>query len=249
VRVPYERPVRLTFHDPPQFFADMLRTRFERAGVRIGAARLARPDEARADGYDAAPPISTPIETVVTRCNRDSQNLYAESLLKRAAAAVTGEPGSWAAGGAVLRRRVRDRLGPGFLEGLQVADGSGLSRGNRVTASLVTAWLAEMHADEALSEVYLQSLAVAGSTGTLEKRFAGVDLHGATVRAKTGYINAVSCLSGYVTTPDGRTMCFSVLVNGLVEPGSVVTAKRLQERIVGAVAQELGVVPASLGSD
>ena len=165
------------------------------------------------------------------------------------AAAVTGEPGSWSGGGAVLRRRVRDRLGSSFVEGLVVADGSGLSRGNRVTAALVTAWLAEMHEDETLSDVFLQSLAVAGTSGTLEKRFAGIDLHGATVRAKTGYINAVSCLSGYVATPDGRTLCFSVLVNGLVEPGSVRTAKRLQERIVGAVAEELTVVPASLGSD
>ena len=57
--------------------------------------------------------------------------------------------------------------------------------------------------------------------------------------SKTGYINEVSCLSGFVTMPDGRRRSFSVLVNGLKEPGSVGRAKRLQERVVAAIVNSL----------
>ncbi|MCZ6837267.1 MAG: D-alanyl-D-alanine carboxypeptidase [Planctomycetota bacterium] len=69
------------------------------------------------------------------------------------------------------------------------------------------------------------------------------------VQAKSGYINQVSCLSGYVTMPDGRCYAFSVLANGLSGPGSVQLAKKLQERVVSVIAQELAVVEITLGGD
>ncbi|MCI0365091.1 MAG: D-alanyl-D-alanine carboxypeptidase, partial [Phycisphaerales bacterium] len=65
---------------------------------------------------------------------------------------------------------------------------------------------------------------------------------------KTGYISNVSCLSGYVTTPDGRRRSFSVLVNGL-KSGVVSSAKKLQDQIVAAIAEDLAAVPVQLGSD
>jgi D-alanyl-D-alanine carboxypeptidase/D-alanyl-D-alanine-endopeptidase (penicillin-binding protein 4) len=195
------------------------------------------------------PIVATPMTTVVTRCNTNSHNLYAEALLKRVAAEVTGEPGSWEAGGAAVRRVVHDRLGSQLLHGLIVSDGSGLSRENRVTAAMLTAWLGSMRRDERLADVYVNSLAVAGESGTLRRRFGGIDLHGAEVRAKSGFINGVSCLSGYVIAPDGRCLCFSVLANDLNKPGAVTLAKRLQERVAIAAAQDLAAVRTSLGSD
>ena len=76
-------------------------------------------------------------------------------------------------------------------------------------------------------------------TGTLAGRFENVALHGTTVHAKTGYIRWVSCLSGYVTAPDGRRRSFSILVNGLRQPGAVGRAKKLQERVLSAIAWDL----------
>ena len=79
----------------------------------------------------------------------------------------------------------------------------------------------------------------AGVSGTLASRFDGVDLHGTTVQAKSGYIRFVSCLSGYVTAPDGRRRSFSILVNDLRQPGSVGKAKKMQEELLSAIAWDL----------
>jgi D-alanyl-D-alanine carboxypeptidase len=68
------------------------------------------------------------------------------------------------------------------------------------------------------------------------------------VQAKTGYINQVSCLSGYVTMSDGRRRAFSVLMNDLA-PGTVSVAKKLQDQIVTAIAEDMAVSTVTLGSD
>ncbi len=244
VRFPYKAPVPVTFNDPPEFFAQLLADRLEEAGVRVASYRAARDDDPRHGGEPLGPVVATPIATALVRCNRDSHNLYAEALLKRAAAAITGEPGSWSAGAAIVRRVVHERVGdPRLAAGLAVADGSGLSRENRVTAATLTAWLASFHADAKAGPLFVASLAKPGE-GTLEERFAGVNLEGASLRAKSGYVRGVSCLSGYVTAPDGRRRAFSILVNGLEEPGSVAQAKTMQERVVAAIARDLaGAAP------
>jgi len=75
---------------------------------------------------------------------------------------------------------------------------------------------------------------------------------GAIVQAKTGYINQVSCLSGFITMPDGRRRSFSILVNGLKAGASgntVSDAKRLQDQIVTAIANEMADQPVVLGGD
>ena len=76
----------------------------------------------------------------------------------------------------------------------------------------MTAWLDSLANDEKLGAVFLDSLAVGGESGTLDKRFRTAQMHGAIVQAKTGYIKQVSCLSGFVTMPDGRRRSFSVMV-------------------------------------
>ena len=87
-----------------------------------------------------------------------------------------------------------------------------------VSPATVTAWLNSFHNDECHGALFIESLAVGGETGTLARRLRTAGLHGATVRAKSGYINGVSCLSGFVTTADGRRRCFSIMVNDLTAP-------------------------------
>jgi len=242
--------VPITIHDPPQFFAHLLRDRLEQRRIDVGAARLASPAEDLNPGDIIGPIVATPISTIVTRCNRDSVNLYAEALLKRLGHELTGEPGSWTNGASVIRHVVLDRLhDPAAVADLVVSDGSGLSRNNRVTAETFTAWLSSFGEDDTLGPVFIDSLATAGMDGTLEKRFRGRDLHGAEVRAKSGYINSVSTLSGYVTMPDGSRRAFSILINGF-NRGTLWKAKRLQEEIVALVAEHMAqLIDLSLGSD
>lgn len=247
VKVRHEVPIRVAISHVPNFFAQLLRERLERAGIEVGGHGVVDFDAPESAGTVIGPLVTTPISTVLTRCNRDSQNLYAECLLKRSGAELTHEPGSWSNGAALVRHVVHERLEGRFTATLSISDGSGMSRENQVTSDLLTAWLASFHRDETLGPTFINSFAVAGMSGTLEKRFRDTRLHGMLVQAKSGYINGVSCLSGYVTAPDGRRRCFSVLVNDLTQSGSVTMAKRLQERIVAGIAVDMLSAANALG--
>ncbi len=241
VKFAYRAPVPVTFNDPPAFFAQLLAHRLAAAGVQVDGHRAAIPDDPPPVGEPIGLEIRTPIRTAVARCNRDSENLYAEALLKRMGHAMTNEPGSWINGSAIVRHVVHERLeNPLLAANLRVADGSGLSRDNQVAAATLTAWLATFHRDTTIGPLFVISLAEPG-VGTLKGRFQDPEsaLKGCQVRGKSGYIDNVSCLSGYITSPGGRRCAFSILINGLKEPGSVGKAKALQERVVSAVARDL----------
>ncbi|MHC4217153.1 MAG: D-alanyl-D-alanine carboxypeptidase/D-alanyl-D-alanine endopeptidase [Planctomycetota bacterium] len=248
VKYAHRTPVPVTVHDMPLFFARLLAERLREAGVPVGGFRTAIASDPQPRGPSLGPVISTPISNALTRCNTDSQNLYAEALIKRIGHAISNEPGSWGNGTAVVRHVMHERLSnPNLAVKLVIRDGSGLSRENRIAAATMTAWLSTFHDDDRIGDIFIASLARAGETGTLSNRFTTVDLHGTTVQAKSGYINNVSCLSGYVTAPDGRRRAFSILVNGLREPGSVGRAKRLQERILSAVAWDMAAAVTTMG--
>lgn len=250
VKFSYRTPVPVTVHDMPSFFARLLAERLREAGITVQGYRLASDDDAILEGQTVGPVIKTPIEVALTRCNRDSQNLYAESLLKRTAYELTRQPSTWTTSGSLLRHIVHERLGGRFTPpDLHVVDGSGLSRDNRISADTMTKWLNTFHGDERIGDMFLESFAVARRSGTLKKRFEGIELHGAIVQAKSGYINEVSCLSGYVTMPDGHRRSFSIMANGLTNPGSVRLAKAMQDKIIAAIARDMAAVEITLGSD
>jgi D-alanyl-D-alanine carboxypeptidase/D-alanyl-D-alanine-endopeptidase (penicillin-binding protein 4) len=252
VKHAYRDPVPVTVHNAPSFFGQVLADRLRVGGLSVGSTRVAEANETFVGATSVGPVIHTPIDTIIARCNRDSQNLYAECLLKRMGHELTGQPGSWPNGASIIRHAVHDRLGdPALSALLSVADGSGLSRENRVAPAAMTAWLASFHQDEQLASPFIESLAVGGVSGTLRAaRRPGLSssrVSGATVQAKSGYINQVSCLSGYVTMPDGRRRCFSIMVNNLRAP--VRRAKDLQDKIVQAVAKDMARQTTVLGSD
>jgi len=250
VKHTYRVAVPVTIHDMPTFFGRLLADRLQAAGVKVDSVRLAHEHEPSPNGKPIAPMISTPLATIVERCNRDSQNLYAEAMLKRVGGILTQQPGSWVNGSAMIRHAAHERLGsPSLAASIIVADGSGLSRDNRVSPATLTAWLNTFHADEDLERVFYESLAVPGQDGTLRTRFRSADLHGMEVHAKSGYINGVSCLSGYVTAPDGRRRSFSVMVNDIPDPSTLRRARELQEQIVLILARDLAAVEVRLGSD
>lgn len=217
VRFASEEPVDVCFDDPPGFFARLFAERLEAAGLAPAKVRLADPEEQLPAGNTIAV-IRTPLDVVLRRCNVNSYNLYAEALMKRMGHALTGQPGSWENGAAALRMQLQDRLGPQDAATVVIADGSGMSRDNRISAGVMARWLEAVAADDRVGRAFLLSLPEAGKDGTLRNRFKGGRLK-LDVRAKTGYIRAVSTLSGYVsaTPPEGpsetRRLVFSILVN------------------------------------
>jgi serine-type D-Ala-D-Ala carboxypeptidase/endopeptidase (penicillin-binding protein 4) len=170
----------------------------------------------------------TPIATVLARANKDSMNVYAEAMCKRLGADTSKTTGSWENGtraiGAFLKRCGVDE------SEFKIDDGCGLSRKNAISANAMAHVLANTFASKH-RDLYIASLSVAGIDGTLDKRFESSDLRGR-VHAKSGFINGVSALSGYVKAKDGKWYAFAILMNGV---GDVATCKQLQERIVKAL--------------
>ena len=229
-------PVPITVHDPPIFFGKLLQNRMKAGDIFINGVSRVDPKAGAPSGTTIEPVIRTSLLRVIELCNEESFNLYAESLLKRTVHAKTGRPGSWDEADAVMKKVIVETLGNscrGLLTGVVFADGSGLSRLNRINAALMTWWLTALQKDPTYGEAFVDSLALGGKEGTLIKRFSKPLPNGAVVDAKTGYINGVSCLSGYVTEPGGRRYAFSVLVNNC---SSIGNAKKLQEKIVHAIA-------------
>ena len=176
---------------------------------------------------------NTPLPAVLNRLNKDSMNVYAESLCKRLGheAAGRAEPGSWANGTAAMGAFLGKTLGVPESE-YRFDDGCGLSRKNAVSARVLCRVLVHSYHARGGGE-FVNSLAVAGVDGTLEDRFRERDVRHlrGRVLGKSGYINGVRALSGYLKAGDGQWYAFSILMND-VPDGRV---KLLQERIVRAV--------------
>ncbi len=151
---------------------------------------------------------SAPLRQVLVRMNRPSDNHIAEELIKGLGAGF-GSRGSTAAGAGVVQRYLRST---GIGKGFRIRDGSGLSYQNRLTARTILKVLGASSRRPDFG-AFRNSLAVAGVNGTLRQRMRGTAA-ARNVRAKTGTLNSASCLSGYVTTANGHTLSFVILMNG-----------------------------------
>ena len=234
VKTKRTHPVHVTVHDPPVFFARLLAKRFDRAKVPVDSIRRAAAEDDLPAGRTLSR-VVTDLPTVLGRCNKDSQNLFAEALIKRMGHQFTGAGGSWDNGAAAVRRFLNNKLGARGAA-VTIADGSGMSRENRVSARLLVEVLAAAHRDPQIGPEFLASLSVGGEDGTLRKRFA--DGMAGRVYGKSGYISQVSCLSGYIVFdadvggPPSRTVAFSMLFNGFKPPVYAYNLKQIQNRLV-----------------
>jgi D-alanyl-D-alanine carboxypeptidase/D-alanyl-D-alanine-endopeptidase (penicillin-binding protein 4) len=175
------------------------------------------------------------LETDLPIVNKHSQNLHAEIILRSLGARIHGE-GSRRAGETAIRSLLEEmRIA---VDGLVVADGSGLSHDNRVNADLIAVCL-HRAASRPWFDVFERSLAIPGEAGTLTKRFRSRDRVelGRRVRAKSGFISGVSALSGYAYFGE-RRYAFSMLFSGL--PGGLDRIQDCQERILEELDRRIG---------
>jgi D-alanyl-D-alanine carboxypeptidase/D-alanyl-D-alanine-endopeptidase (penicillin-binding protein 4) len=168
-------------------------------------------------GHDSAKPVallalheSEPLALLLRRVNKDSDNEWAERVLETVGAEVLGGAPTTAKGVRVLRESLAE-LGLSTAA-YQPANGSGLGHQNRVTAAGMAELLRRIYFDPRIGPEMMQSLSVGGVDGTTRNRFRGTSA-AHRVRAKTGTLTGVSCLSGYVG--DGSdVLVFSILVEG-----------------------------------
>lgn len=221
-KVKHPGSYEVTVHDPSMYFGRLLAERLRTAGVAV--ERVERPDEAeRFEGGRLLARYTTPLIEIVQRCNRDSQNLFAESMFKRLGHRFTGAPGSWHNGAATVREFMRRQLGAAAAP-MRFADGSGMSRANRVTARNLVNLLSRIHHDPEIAPVFLSSLAVGGRTGTLRSRFRDPRSRvSVEVYAKSGFLDGVTTLSGflYIDTEPGAPDQPRIFLAGTPEPAPV----------------------------
>jgi serine-type D-Ala-D-Ala carboxypeptidase/endopeptidase (penicillin-binding protein 4) len=195
---------RYTSHNPALSAAQSFRKALVRAGVRVGgAATLGTADT---NGVGLASVESPALGAMVHFMDVNSDNFTAEMLTKELGAVQLGQ-GTTAAGLRVVLAQLAAAGVP--LGGVHLADGSGLSLLDRLTASSLVSLLRVMWSDSAVQPELLASLPVAGRTGTLKDRMRGTVAAGI-VHAKTGTTDNSTALSGFV----GDRYVFSVIVNG-----------------------------------
>jgi len=231
----------ITIRDPAMYAGQTLADVLAANGIRIGGKvmrdRTTRDGYARASAavketYKVIGEHDTPIAVVLARANKDSKNLYAECLCKRLGYEVAHRSGSWENGtnavGAFLKS-----AGVGASE-FSLDDGCGLSKKNVISPNaLVHVLMHDFYGPN--REAFMKSLAIGGVDGTLSDRFKG-DLR-ERVFGKSGFVEGVSALSGFLRAKNGQWYAFSILING-IGPKTNGAVKPLQERIVKAVEGE-----------
>lgn len=165
--------------------------------------------------------VSPPLSQLLAQTNQQSNNLYAEVLLRTlgvsATPALAIASDSTAELGLQQVKVVLTKLGVN-PDSYVLADGSGLSRHNLVSPEAIAQTLHAM-AKSPVASIYRASLPIAGVSGTLQHRFQGSAADGI-VQAKTGSMSGVVALSGYIYPPNYEPLVFSVIVNQSDQPGA-----------------------------
>lgn len=209
-------------------FAAERATPFKTPLTRPALTTIAAPVEGR---RVLAAHISVPVSQDIMMTNKVSQNLHAELLL-RLLGKIDGTDGSLAEGTRVVRQFM---LNAGVNDNdFFFYDGSGMSMDDRIAPRALTTLLTYA-AKQNWGAAWRATLPVAGVDGTLFNRFRNSPVKGR-VQAKSGTLNESTCLSGYVTANSGRTLAFSIMVNGH-RPGSVAETQAI-EHIVEAIAAD-----------
>ena len=197
----------------------------DRRGIAVRGRTAA--GRAPSESFPLAQDLSEPLSEIVRHINRESDNFMSEMLLKELGASVARE-GSTAAGGAVVRAALAEAGVP--IAGVRIVDGSGLSRLDRLTSQALVAILRAGEEDPEIRDAFIDSLAVAGVSGTLKKRLDRRVTRGKII-AKTGTTSQASALAGFVR----RRYVFAILQNG--SPVPYWSARAAQDRFVTVLAR------------
>ncbi|HEX4600375.1 MAG TPA: D-alanyl-D-alanine carboxypeptidase/D-alanyl-D-alanine-endopeptidase [Gemmatimonadales bacterium] len=211
--------------DPNLYAARALAWSLERKGIAVEGGAAATTDSLAYGGARGAAPLveyrGRPLPDILFPILNTSQNWFAEMLLKVLGREIKGE-GSWNAGLEVERRFLIDSVRIDSTA-FALEDGSGLAAGNLVTPHTFATLLAYMRRHPRRAP-FLAALPHAGQPGSLLKRFTGTALAGRVV-AKTGSIDRVNSLAGYVERGDGGALTFSIAANSHAVPYAAMLAQ------------------------
>ncbi len=204
----------LAIPNPAEYFLQHFRSVLEAEGISVRRASVAA-NVGTVDERELAAIESPPLSVLLVETNQESNNLYAEALLRSLQASALAQQSTRA-------NRDSTQLGLNAVratltelgvdpKSYVLADGSGVSRHNLVSPEAIAQTL-KLMAKTPQAAVYRASLPTAGVSGTLQRRFLNTAAQGH-LQAKTGTMSGVSALSGYLDGPGYEPLVFSIMVN------------------------------------
>jgi D-alanyl-D-alanine carboxypeptidase/D-alanyl-D-alanine-endopeptidase (penicillin-binding protein 4) len=214
-------PVAVSVPNPGNYLVQKFRTALSNARITVDRSTLVKATPAPLGEIELAAVESPPMAQLLIETNRESNNVYAEALLKTTGKAQTPNHLDATTSSTAAVKAILTPLGVNPNR-YTMADGSGLSDRNRTSAAALVQTLQAM-AQLPTAAVYRDSMAVAGVNGTLKNRFRNTSAQGK-VQAKTGTITGVVSLSGYATPQNHPQLTFSILTNSDVSATTVRSA-------------------------
>ena len=216
------RELTVAFGAPGEQFYHLFRDLwYQLGGTLSGKVRLARIPSSAKLFYTG---LSLPLHEQIRKINRISNNVMTRQLMLTLGVSRYGAPGSLEKGRKAVFAILRAFGVP--LRGAVIDNGSGLSRSARLSARNLGTLLGRMY-HSGYAGTFLNSLAVAGESGTLKHRFRGRKLAGKVI-GKTGTLEEVHAFAGYVMARSGRVYLVVMIGNG----GTALASRSLQDDLL-----------------
>jgi len=213
--------LKRNIHNPALFTATVFAERLNHYKTQIKHIKTGKTPKNAAPHFKH---LSKTLSQINQEMMYESDNLTAEILIKTIST-LDSLPGNWETGLKTIKSFLADSVKIDTSK-TKIADGSGLSRYNLSSAENITHFLDYMYQSQ-YRESFISSMPFGGSRSTLKERLIEM---GPDIRAKTGSLTGVSCLSGYIFSKRYGPLAFSILINGYT--GSSLLYKELQDKIV-----------------
>ncbi|MFD1363382.1 D-alanyl-D-alanine carboxypeptidase/D-alanyl-D-alanine-endopeptidase [Lentibacillus salinarum] len=215
--------------EPTGYALDLFRQSLENQGITwTGEVKIGQAPEKTDELYTHE---SMPLSELLVPFMKLSNNTHAEVLVKEMGKVVHDE-GTWEKGLDVIGTTL-EKLGVN-TDSLTIRDGSGISHMNLIPANEITTLLYAVQ-EKSWFDTYLNALPAGGTSDRMSGGTLRYRMDGQTVMAKTGTIDGVSTLSGYVETAQGDKLIFSIMLNNLLDEED---APAIEDKMVEMIARE-----------
>jgi len=175
---------------------------------------------------------SVALTELISLINKNSDNFLAECLFKILGAEATGKQGNSFYSQQSIQQFIKENNV--YSSGTEIVDGSGISRSDKATPLAINGVLEKMYFDLNHFESFYNSLSIAGVDGTLRGRLIGTSAE-ENFRGKTGTLNGVSGLAGYLTNSDGEDYIVTIMFE--FTRGGWGYYRDIQDQIVSVISE------------
>ena len=204
--------------NPGNYFVGEFRKILTASGIQVIQSTLVKRTPASASEIELAAVLSPPLSQLINETNQNSNNVYAEAILKTLGRLQEPNSLDTSASGVNAVRQILSSIEVN-PDRYSMVDGSGLAERDRASAEAFVQTLQAM-ALHPEAQTFRRSLAVAGRSGTLSNRMGNTSAAGV-VSAKTGTLQGAVGLSGYINPPNYSPLVFSIIVNSNDSPSTL----------------------------